>query len=188
MGYALTQPPRMTADEFLAWEMLQQDRHQFYDGEVFAMAGGTIEHNNAVTATLISLSQHLKGTPCKVYVADICVRAAAHYFYPDVVVTCNTADTNNPKSIEITQPKLIVEVLSPSTAAFDRGLKFAAYRELASLQEYLLLDPETKTAELFSKNAANIWEFHPSSANATIITLRSVDWVGNVATLFESTH
>jgi Uma2 family endonuclease len=176
---------RMTASEFLLWGQTQADRHQFFEGEVFSMAGATAEHNLCTDAVFAELRQHVKGTPRSAFVADIRVRAANNYFYPDVVVTCTPQDTNNPKATEINAPKLIVEVLSPSTAAFDRGLKFAAYRQISSLEEYLLLDPEAKTVELFRKNAANIWELHPSDAAAPLIKLNSVDWAGDMGGLFE---
>jgi Uma2 family endonuclease len=182
MGFA---QPRITAAEFLAWEQTQADRHQFFEGEAFAMSGGTAEHNLVALSTALTLKLHLKGSPCKVFASDIHTQAANCYFYPDVVVTCAPQDTNNPKATEITAPKLIVEVLSPSTAAFDRGLKFAAYRQIPSLEEYLLLDPEAKTAELFRKNSANIWELHLSDAAAPLVKLNSVGWVGDMGGLFE---
>ncbi len=175
----------MTAHEFLAWELKQASKHQFFDNEVFAMAGGTAEHNAASLGVAATLRQHLKGSPCKTYVSDMRVRAANNYFYPDVVVTCAPSDTNNPKAIEIEQPSLVVEVLSDSTAAFDRGLKFTSYRQIASLQEYLLLDPEAKTAEVFRKNDKGIWELHPSDAKSPQLHLHSVDWTGNIGVFFE---
>ncbi len=177
--------PRMNADEFLAWELKQTEKHQFFDGEIFAMAGGTAEHNSTSLSLSFELRQHLKGTPCKAFMSDMRVRAAEQYFYPDIVVTCGANDTSNPKAVEITEPKLIVEVLSPSTAAFDRGLKFASYRLITSLQEYLLLDPEAKTAELFRKNPAGIWELHPSDRLTPQLELHSVGWAGSIVGLFE---
>jgi Uma2 family endonuclease len=175
----------MNADEFLAWELLQTDKHQFFEGEIFAMAGGTAEHNAAALGLAATLRQHLKGSPCKTYMSDMRVRAAANYFYPDVAVSCVPSDTNNLKAVEISQPSLIVEVLSDSTAAFDRGAKFASYRRISTLKEYLLLDPEAKTAELFRKNAAGIWELHPSDLANPQLQLHSVDWAGDMGVFFE---
>jgi Uma2 family endonuclease len=175
----------ITSDEFIEWELQQMDRHQFYESEIFAMAGGTAEHNAAAGAIYSELRRHLKGTPCRVFMSDIRVRAAENYFYPDVVISCTAKDTENPKLIELVAPKCVIEVLSPSTAAFDRGLKFGAYREIDSLEEYLLLDPEAKTAELFRKNAAGIWELHPSTLAKPTIQLNSVSWMGQVGDVFE---
>jgi Uma2 family endonuclease len=182
MGHA---QPTINADEFLAWELRQTDKHQFFEGEIFAMAGGTAEHNAAALGLAATLRQHLKGSPCKTYMSDMRVRAAANYFYPDVAVSCVPSDTNNPKAVEISQPSLIVEVLSDSTAAFDRGAKFASYRQISTLKEYLLLDPESKTAELFRKNAAGIWELHPSDLANPKLQLQSVDWAGDIGIFFE---
>lgn len=175
----------MTANEFLVWELRQDSKHEFFGGEIFAMAGGTAEHNAASLAIAATLRQHLKSSSCKAFMSDMRVRAANNYFYPDVAVSCAAADTSNPKAIEINEPSLIVEVLSDSTAAFDRGLKFAGYRQINSLKEYLLLDPESKTAELFRKNAAGIWELHPSDMNQPAIQLHSIDWTGNIGVFFE---
>jgi Uma2 family endonuclease len=177
MGEALA---KQTAAEYLAWEPLQRDRHIYVRGEIFAMAGGTFEHNDITGNVYVSLKSHLKGTPCKIGVTDmrIAVEKADCYFYPDVVVTSAERDTQNPKITEIHEAKLIIEVLSPSTASYDRGAKFADYRLLDSLQEYVLIDPETRTVEVFRKNAFGIWELHPSNATTPNISLKSVDWQG----------
>ena len=182
MGHA---QPTMSANDFLAWELRQTDKHQFFEGEIFAMAGGTAEHNAAALGVAATLRAHTKGSPCKTYMSDMRVRAAHNYFYPDVAVSCAAVDTTDPKAVEITQPSLIVEVLSDSTAAFDRGAKFASYRQIPELKEYLLLDPAAKTAELFRKNAAGIWELHPSDSEHPQLQLHSVDWVGDIGVFFE---
>lgn len=185
MGYASPTLQKMTVEEYLAWEPLQQERHEFYDGEIFAMAGGTYEHNSISGAVYSALRTHLKGTPCRVAIADIRIKVNQQYFYPDVSVTCATSDVQTIKANEFTAPKLIVEVLSASTAAYDRGLKFANYRQLSSLQEYLLIDPETKTAELFRKNALGIWELHPSDAAQPMVHLTSIGLSSHLDTVFE---
>jgi Uma2 family endonuclease len=183
MGYAQT---KLTAAEFLAWEATQTERHFFLRGEVFAMAGGTAEHNEAAGGFYADLKQHLKGTPCKTFMGDmrLYVQTADAYFYPDVVVTCDPRDTSDPKISTIVHAKLVIEVLSPSTAIFDRGAKFAHYRTLDSLQEYVLVDPETKTLEVFRKNASQVWELHPSDATHPNVRLNSVDWVSSLNEIF----
>lgn len=167
---------KLSATEYLAWEALQTERHMFVAGEVFAMAGATKDHNDIAGNAYVEFKHHLKGTPCKTYIGDVRLHVAAAdaYFYPDVVVTCDNADIVDPKASTIASPKLIVEVLSPSTAAYDRGQKFAAYRTLTSLQEYVLIDPELKTVEVFRKNAVGVWELHPSNSMDDIVTLKSV--------------
>jgi Uma2 family endonuclease len=161
MGYAL-EKRRMTADEFLAWDAGQTVKHEFVRGEVFAMAGGE-DRNNIVALNLaLALKPHLKGTPCHVFMADVKLRVEAEdcFFYPDLMVTCSAADAAD--RLVKREPVLVVEVLSPSTAAFDRGDKFAAYRQLPSLAEFLLVDIDARRCELYRKGADGLWVLHPT--------------------------
>ena len=132
--------PQFSAEDYLAWEPTQLDRHEFVDGDVFAMAGAEDRHVTVAGNIYMALRQHLSGSPCRTYMSDMRLQVAAanSYFYPDVLVTCSALDLASP--LVKTEPKLIVEVLSPSTAAFDRGHKFSHYRSLASLEEYALID------------------------------------------------
>ena len=132
--------PQFSAEDYLAWEPTQLDRHEFVDGDVFAMAGAEDRHVTVAGNIYMALRQHLSGSPCRTYMSDMRLQVAAanSYFYPDVLVTCSALDLASP--LVKTEPKLIVEVLSPSTAAFDRGNKFSHYRSLASLEEYALID------------------------------------------------
>ncbi len=174
VGYALQQQP-MTAAEFLAWDAGQTLRHEFVRGEVFAMAGGE-DRNDTVAGNLyIALRQHLRGTPCRVYGSDVKLRvdAADCFFYPDLMVTCSTADLAD--RLVKRAPVLVVEVLSASTAALDRGDKFAAYRQLPSLQEVLLVDVQGQRCDLFRKRAEDgLWVLYPSGADEAV-HLASVD-------------
>ena len=174
VGYAL-QKRRMTAAEFLAWDAKQTVKHEFVQGEVFAMAGGE-DRNNSVTLNLVvALRQHLRGSPCRVYTSDVklLVESADSYFYPDLMVTCSAADAAD--RLIKREPMLVVEVLSPSTAAYDRGDKFASYRQLPSLAEYLLIDVASQRCDLFRKQATDgLWVLHPSGADETV-QLASVD-------------
>lgn len=168
VGYAL-QKSRLSADEFLAWESTQPERHEFVQGEVFAMAGGE-DRNNTVAGNLyIALRQHLRGSPCRVFASDVKLRveAADCFFYPDVMVTCSAADAAS--RLVKHAPVLVVEVLSPSTEAFDRGAKFAAYRQLPSLAEYLLVDPNQRRCDLFRKGADDgLWVLHPTGPDEAL--------------------
>jgi Uma2 family endonuclease len=173
VGYAL-EKRRMTAEEFLAWDETQPDRHEFVAGEVFAMVGGTDRNNTACLNLAIALREHLKGTGCRVYATDVKLRveAADCFFYPDLMVTCSEADAA--QRLIKREPVLVVEVLSPSTAAFDLGAKFVAYRSLPSLREYLLVDVEARRCDLYRKGADGLWVLHPSQG-AEVVHLASVD-------------
>ena len=118
MGQAVLQS-EMSGDAFLAWEALQAERHDFVAGEVFAMAGAEDRHVTVSLNVAIALRQHLAGTPCRTFIADMKVQAQDAFFYPDVLVSCSEADRAS--ALVKREPKLIVEVLSPSTAACDRG-------------------------------------------------------------------
>ena len=151
----------MSSDEFLAWDVAQSVRHEFVAGEVFAMAGGEDKHDTVAQNVMMALRAHLDGTGCKVYTSDVKLRveAANSYFYPDVMVTCSTTD--HADALVKSQAKLVVEVLSPATAAFDRGDKFAAYRLLPTLQEYLLIDTDKRRCDLYRRGADGLWVLHP---------------------------
>ena len=167
MGYALEQR-RMTADEFLAWDAGQTLKREFVRGEVFLMAGG--EDNNFTVAgnLYMALRRHLSGTPCRVFGSDVKLRveAADCFFYPDLMVTCSAAD--HASALVKTEPKLLVEVLSPSTAAYDRGVKFAHFRRIATLQEYLLVDLDTRRTDLYRKGSDGLWVLHPFEPGQTV--------------------
>ena len=149
----MSAPPQsqsaLTADDYLAWEATQPERHEFVDGETFAMAGAEDRHVTVTLNIAMALRQHLRGTPCRTFMADMKVQAQADssYFYPDVVVTCSAADADS--RLVKREPRLIVEVLSPGTEAYDRGENFQRYRHIASLEEYALVDIEHRRVDVF---------------------------------------
>ena len=173
----------MTASDYLAWEAEQKDRHEFVGGETFAMAGAEDRHVTVTGNLYMALRQHLSGSPCRTYMSDmrLSVATLGSYFYPDVMVTCSTNDLASPMTKS--EPKLIVEVLSPSTAAYDRGLKFSHYRSLPTLQEYVLVDIDTRAVDSYRLGADGLWVLHPFAANETV-TLASVALQVTAAQLF----
>jgi len=149
-----------SADDYLAWEERQDEKHENVRGEVFARVGARREHV-VVTLNLASaLKQRLRGGPCQAYVADLKLRveAADAFFYPDVLVSCDQRD--HAAGLFISHPTLIAEVLSESTAAYDRGDKFAAYRGLPSLREYVLVGIPARRVETFRRAYEGEWLFH----------------------------
>ena len=148
---------RFDAAAYLAWEETQEERHEYIAGEVFAMVGVRQSHNLATLNLATLLRRELKGSPCRVFVEAVKTRveAADCFFYPDVVVTCDPRDRLTPDYVS--HPLLVAEVLSESTAAFDRGRKFAAYRKLESLQDYVLVDLAAQRIEVFRRDVENRW-------------------------------
>ena len=180
---ALAQP-KFGAEDYLAWEANQPVKHEYLAGEVFAMAGGSDAHVTVSLNLASALRAHLRGTPCRTYIADMKLRVAAAdaYFYPDVFVTCSAADAQQP--LAKAEPVLVAEVLSPSTEAFDRGGKFAAYRSLPSLQEYLLIDPDRRSVEVYRRDASGHWVLYPYSGDE-VLELVSVHLSLPLAQVFE---
>ena len=151
--------------DFLAWEETQPERHEFHRGEVFAMVGARRVHGRIVSNLNGELRRQLKGSPCQVFTEGLQIQVGDDtILYPDVFVTCDTADLATERIFRA--PTLVVEVLSPTTQAYDRSQKFALYRRLDSLREYLLVDPETHRIEGFRKAADGQWTFHDMSQSA----------------------
>ena len=150
----------LDAETYLAWEEQQPEKHEYIAGEVFAMVGARRDHVVVSLNLAAALKHRLRGGPCQAYIADLKLRVEAvdAFFYPDVMVSCDERDNTANQFIEY--PILIVEVLSESTAAFDRGNKFAAYRTLPSLQEYALVDIESRRIDIFRRGQNNDWLFH----------------------------
>jgi Uma2 family endonuclease len=150
--------PRFTPAEYLAWEEQQEFRHEYVDGEVYAMTGGSVNHGEIAANVINILKNHLRGSGCRVLTSDVKIQTLASnsYCYPDVSVTCDDRDRSATKFISY--PCLIVEVLSPSTEAYDRGDKFALYRRSTSLQDYVLVSTNAMRVDLYQRNERGRWE------------------------------
>lgn len=152
-----------TFEDYLAWEAQQPDKHEFVRGETFAMAGAKRAHVTVCLNLASAFKAHLRGTPCRAYMADMKLRVAEAdaAFYPDVMVTCDAGD--HAAELFLSKPTLLVEVLSENTAAYDRGNKFADYRKSASLREYAVVDIEARRVECYRRNVDNRWVLHDFS-------------------------
>ncbi len=161
------QQEKFSLQAYLEWENVQPERHEFYRGEIFAMTGGRRSHG-CVTANLVMhLGLQLKGTPCRVFSESMKIQIADDsILYPDIFVTCDRQDLQT--EMIFRAPTLVLEVLSPSTQAYDRSQKFALYRRLPSLKEYVLIDPETRRAEIFRINAEGLFVFYDMSESETL--------------------
>lgn len=147
---------RLSLSAFLDWENRQPERHEFHRGEVFAMVGSRRAHGRVVLNLGRRIAEALEGSPCQAFVENMKVQVAQDtVLYPDVFVTCDSADLAT--EMIFRAPLLVLEVLSPTTQAYDRSQKFALYRRLESLREYVLVDPETRRVEAFRKDAEGQW-------------------------------
>lgn len=183
MALPLSQP-HFDADAYLAWEAEQPDRSEYLAGEVFAMVGVRRTHATVALNIGAALREHLRGSPCLPFIADMKLRVAAAdaFFYPDVMATCDERDRRADLFVE--HPKLIVEILSASTAAYDRGAKFVAYRKIAALQEFVLVDVDTRRIEIYRRQPNNEWLLHDYAGEPSC-RLESVDLRLPMETVFE---
>ncbi len=167
--------PKISVADYLTGEESSPLKHEYIAGEVFAMAGAGEAHVTVALNLATLLRGHVRGGPCRVYISDMKVRVekADAFYYPDVFVTCDPADGR--ESLFKRSPTLVIEVLSDSTAAFDRGAKFAHYRQLDALQEYVLVEPEGRSIDVFRRNGDGNWVLHPLAGDEEL-NLASVDF------------
>ena len=146
----------MTVEEYFEWEETQEERHEYWDGEVVATAGATKNHHRVARNFSNKLNTAFGDGPCEVFTADIRVRVEPRrkYFYPDIVVSC---DDREDEDLYLNYPCLIIEVLSPSTEAVDRGIKFAKYRAILSLKEYVLVQGSQPGVEVYQRSDRGQW-------------------------------
>lgn len=175
---------KFSAQAYLTWEAEQIDKHEYVAGEVFAMGGARQGHVIVAGNVFSQLREHLRGTPCRPLIADmkLNVQAMDAFYYPDVMVTCDDAD--KVAELYIEHPKLIIEILSDSTASYDRGAKFAAYRKIESLEEYVLVDVDRKGLESFRRQADGRWLLRDFAGNDTCV-FESVGLTMTMARVFE---
>lgn len=158
------------AAEYLALERTAAEKHVLWDGEVFAMAGGSTAHNLLVAAVLGELRERLRGRPCRPYASDQRIRLPilSRYVYPDASVTCPPVELDPIDADTIANPRLVVEVLSDSTEAFDRGDKFIGYRSVPSLVDYLLVSQHFARIEHYSRQEDGSWVLRTYGAGAMV--------------------
>lgn len=176
---------RMTPEQYLAGERDAPSRHEYVLGELYAMAGASDAHVTVSGNAFALLKAHLRGSDCRVYMADMKVRCneGEAFFYPDVMVGCDPSDRQ--RSYFKDHPKLIIEVLSPATEAFDRGGKFAHYREIGSLTEYALIDSREHRVDIFRREPDGRWEFVAFTGEDANVPFRSVDLTVPMRALYE---
>lgn len=157
-----------TEEQYLELEEAAAYKSEYYRGEIFAMAGAATNHNAIKENASFEIGSLLRrGKSCRNYSSDqrIHVPQNSLYTYPDIVVICGPNQYANLSQTTLINPTLIVEVLSPGTAAYDRGAKFAFYRSIPTLQEYLLIDSEEIRAEVFRKNEQGFWYLASEAQN-----------------------
>jgi Uma2 family endonuclease len=146
---------RSSPAQYLALERTAEARSEYIDGQIVAMTGASRAHNQLSVNLTVTIAPQLRATPCELYASDMRVKVAdtGLYTYPDIVVVCGDPELEDAHQDTLLNPTVIVEILSPSTEAYDRGEKFARYRRLRSLRTYLLVSPDRVRVEQFVRRA-----------------------------------
>ena len=154
--------PILTPERYLSIERMATEKCQYYRGEMFAMAGASANHNLIVANLIRALGNALDRSPCRVFASDlrVAIDRADHYVYPDAVVVCGEAAYLDDKFDTLLNPTMVVEVLSESTERYDRGLKFAGYRALPSVQTVILVSQDRHAVELYTRQPNGQWLLH----------------------------
>ncbi len=149
----------MTEQEYLAFERSSSEKHEYYQGDIFNMSGASQKHNKVDSNLRTEIGSFLKNAKCNVYGSNlrVHVKTESLYAYPDILVVCGEEKYLDNEFDTLTNPSLIIEILSPSTADYDKGLKFELYRALESFKEYVLIDPVKIHVTHYQKNTDSSW-------------------------------
>ena len=175
---ALPQRNYISEEEYLDMEEVSPVKHEYFDGDIFQMAGASEKHNNIAGNIYGEFYNQVKKRPCKAYQNDmrLLVEKTGLYTYPDVMVVCGKPEIKKYKGLDnILNPTLIVEVLSPSTADYDKGAKFDQYRTIESLKEYVLVWQDKKRVARYTKQADNSWVLRDFIGEEAEIELASIE-------------
>jgi Uma2 family endonuclease len=180
-------PIRMTEAEYLEFERASETKHEFYNGEVFAMAGATYEHNMIFAGTFGSLHAQLRGKSCRVIPSDQRIRIKTGlYTYPDISVVCGETQFAPNAFDTIVNPTVLIEILSKSSEAYDRGDKFQHYREIDTLQTYILISQTKPYIESYTKGADGKWTLTDAVGLEAILEIPSIDCTLALADVYEN--
>jgi Uma2 family endonuclease len=176
----------VTSEEYLKFERTSEEKHEYYAGEIFAMSGASENHNLIVGNLIAGFHSQLRQKPCKIYPSDmrVKIRSSGLYTYPDVTVVCGTPEFEDNNFDTLLNPTVIIEVLSPSTEAYDRGKKFQHYRTIHSLQDYILIAQDSTRIDHFTLRE-NEWIFSDANSLDGVITLPSIDCTLHLSDVYE---
>jgi len=180
----------ISEEEYLEGENLSETKHEYYRGEVFAMAGASRRHNLIVTNIIGELRTQLKGKPCRTYPSDMRLRIdlTGLYTYPDIMVVCGEEQFADENQNTLLNPDVIVEVLSDSTEGYDRGVKFQSCRQLPSLREYVLISQNAQKIERYARDDRNRWTLTETDEQHPEMVLESIGCRLELAEVYDKTE
>jgi Uma2 family endonuclease len=184
---ALPKERWISPEEYLDIDRASADvKYEYMDGQMYAMAGGTFNHAEIALNLIMSLREHLGNGPCRASSSDVRVQVAERkYYYPDATVSCNPEDWQQGTNDIVRTPRLVVEVLSPSTEKRDRGEKLRAYQKCPSIEEYVLIRTEYQDVEIFNRDG-HFWTYRQFGPGEDV-ELRSIDLTIPIAALYRRT-
>jgi Uma2 family endonuclease len=178
---------KLTVAEYLEFEKNSDEKHEYYQGELFAMAGARVPHNRIVTRLTMLIGQKLRGKTCEPFNSDQRVHIPENslFTYPDISIVCGPLQTLNNDDYNILNPSIIIEVLSPGTKNYDRGEKFQLYRDIPTLKEYVLVDSQFIHIEAFRINASGHWELEEYNTSSASLLLPLINASLPVSEIYE---
>jgi Uma2 family endonuclease len=186
---SLQQQTYVPPEEYLTFERQAEYKSEYMDGQVYAMSGASLRHNTIVANTVAELVRQLRDRPCRALPSDMKVRLpdSRKFFYPDVSVVCGEPQFHDERSDILLNPILVVEVLSESTAAFDRGDKFQAYQHIESLQEYILISQDKHLIEQYVRQAKGSWTYTATVGLDSSLALPSIACALSLKAVYDKT-
>jgi Uma2 family endonuclease len=177
---------KVTEEQYLALDRAAEFRSEFLDGEIVAMSGGSMRHSGLKINLAGEIRSALRGTQCRAFDSDLRVRVSSNMCaYPDLTVVCGKPMLADDLQDILLNPKVIFEVLSPSTEYHDRGMKFRRYREIASLMDYILVDQDQARIEQFTRGDAHTWTFRDYQSADEILLIESIGVSVPIARIYE---
>lgn len=177
----------MSVAEFFDFEEASVEKHEYHQGQVYAMAGGTLRHSQIKVNVVRELSQRLRGKPCKPFDADLRIRVpkSGLITYPDASVVCGPPKTDDQDRHAINNPTVLIEVISESTEHYDRGAKFRFYQELDSLREYVIVSQDEAVVEILGRDEKGRWIHHSFVGLDATLVLKSIKTEIPLSSLYE---
>ena len=178
----------VSIEEYLAMEEDAEGKHEYYRGEVFAMAGDTIAHNQIVSNKVGELNFFLRGKACQVFPSDLKVHNEANSLFtsPDISIVCGEPERWKARNDTITNPVVLIEVLSKKTQNYDRGNKFKLYRSLLSLKEYILISSVEMLVERYTKQSTGFWTFRETANSEDAFQIETIGFACPVKELYRN--
>jgi Uma2 family endonuclease len=180
---------KLTPEEYLEWESTALQKHEYYRGELFAMAGASVRHNVIAKNLMIGIGMRLQGKQCQPYGSDLRIHIPENtlFTYPDISIICRDVIEEETSDDYTIEPTVIIEILSPSTKGYDRGEKFRLYRDIPTLKAYILIDSESIAIETFCINASGHWELEDYKSLNEVLAIPVVDLAIPLHDIYEGT-